>query len=119
MAVLGATAGLQADDALDLDLGAAPAHPHLVGQRQQFVEPVVGQLQHLQHLVLAQPLAALEHLLAGHRQNVSFVGCRYRPSVELPLESPGTPLLLSRVRACGHICHAGRGSLNETVFKVG
>ena len=32
VAVLRAAAGLQRDDALDLDLGAAPAHPHLVGE---------------------------------------------------------------------------------------
>ena len=31
---------------------------------------VVGQLQHLQHLLLAQSLAALEHLLPGDGQNV-------------------------------------------------
>ena len=34
------------------------------------VEPVVGQLQHLQNLLLGQPLAALEHLLAGQAQHV-------------------------------------------------
>ncbi len=70
VAVLGAAAGLEADDALDLDLGAAPAHPHLVGQRQQLLEPVVGQLQHLQDLVLVEPVAALEHLLPGQTQHV-------------------------------------------------
>ena len=71
MAVLGAAAGLQADDALDLDLGPAPRHPHLVGQRQKFVEPVVGQLEHSEHLVLGQALAPLEHLLAGLGQDVA------------------------------------------------
>ena len=35
--------------------GPHQRHPHLVGQRQQLVEPVVGQLQHLQHLVLVRP----------------------------------------------------------------
>ncbi len=35
--------------------GPHHAHPHLVGQREQFVEPVVGQLQHRQHLVLVRP----------------------------------------------------------------
>ena len=39
--------------------GPHQRHPHLVRQRQQLVEPVVGQLQHLQHLFLAQALAAL------------------------------------------------------------
>ena len=33
MAVLWAAAGLQADDALNLDFGSAPAHSHVVGQR--------------------------------------------------------------------------------------
>ncbi|CPB47085.1 Uncharacterised protein [Mycobacterium tuberculosis] len=42
MAILRAATGFQADDAFDLDLGSAPAHPHLVGQRQQLLEPVVG-----------------------------------------------------------------------------
>ena len=70
MAVLGAAAGLEADDALDLDLGAAPAHPDLVGERQQVVEPVVGQLQDGQHLVLVQALTAFEHLLASLDQDV-------------------------------------------------
>src|SRR6185437_1430247 len=74
MTVLGASAGLQADDAFDLYLGTAPAHPHLVGEREQFLEPVLWKLQHLEHLVFAQPLTALEHLLAGHRQNVGQVG---------------------------------------------
>ncbi|HEV7581401.1 MAG TPA: radical SAM protein, partial [Mycobacterium sp.] len=50
MAVFGTAAGLEADDALDLDLRAAPAHPHLVGQLQQVLQPLVGQPQQLQHL---------------------------------------------------------------------
>ena len=33
--VFRAAAGLEADDALDLDIRAAPAHPHLVRQTQQ------------------------------------------------------------------------------------
>ena len=63
--VLGAAAGLEADDALDLDLRSAPAHPDLVGQRQQLVEPIVGQPQHGEHLVLVEALAPLQHLLTG------------------------------------------------------
>ena len=51
--------------------GPHHAHPHLVGEREQVVEPVVGQLQHLQHLVLRQALAPLEHLLAGLGQDVA------------------------------------------------
>ena len=71
VAVLGAAAGLEADDALDLDVGPAPRHPHLVREREQLVEPVVGQLQHPQRLVLVQALAALQYLLASLRQNVA------------------------------------------------
>ena len=70
MAILRAATGFQADDALDLDLRAAPAHPHLVGQRQQLVEPVIGQLQDFQHLIAGQALAALEHLITGQCQYV-------------------------------------------------
>ena len=70
MAVLGAAAGLEADDALDLDVGPAPGHPDLVGQRKQLVEPVVGQLQHAQGLLLVEALAALQDLLAGQREDV-------------------------------------------------
>ena len=43
VAVLRAAAGLERDDALDLDLVAAPLHPHLVGQVEQLVHPLVGQ----------------------------------------------------------------------------
>jgi len=70
VAVLGAAAGLEADDALDLDLGAAPLHAHLVGQRQEFLEPLVGQLEHCEHLLLGETLAALEHLLSSHTDHV-------------------------------------------------
>ena len=35
VAVLGAAAGLERHDALDLDLGPAPLHPHLVREREQ------------------------------------------------------------------------------------
>ena len=54
VAVLRAPAGLERDDALDLDLRAAPAHPHLVGQREQRVERLVGQPQHVEDLRLGQ-----------------------------------------------------------------
>ena len=42
MAVLRAPAGLERDDALDLDLRPAPAHPHLVGELQQRVHRSSG-----------------------------------------------------------------------------
>ena len=47
VAVLRAAAGLQAHDALDLDVGPAPAHAHLVGERERVVDALVGQAQHL------------------------------------------------------------------------
>ena len=70
VAILRAATGFQADDALDLDLGTAPAHAHLVGQREQFLQVVVGQLQDFEHLLLGQAFAALEHLLTGRCQYV-------------------------------------------------
>ena len=71
VAVLGAAAGLHRDDALDLDLGAAPAQPHLVGEGQQVGQVVVGQAQHLEHLRLVEPAALVEHLRPGGREDVS------------------------------------------------
>ncbi len=72
MAILRAATGFfQADDALDLDLWPAPLHPDLVGQGQEVLEVIVGQLQDLEHLIAGQPpLAALEHLLARQCQYV-------------------------------------------------
>jgi len=64
-AVLGAAAGFQADDALDLDLGAAPAHPDLVREGEQLVQLLVGQPEHGKQLLRGQSLAPLEHLLTG------------------------------------------------------
>jgi hypothetical protein len=58
------------DDALDLDLGSAPSHPHLVGQRQQLVQSILGQPQHPLHLVLIQARTELQDLLAGLGQDV-------------------------------------------------
>ncbi len=80
MAVLGAAAGLEADDALDLDLGTTPFHPDLVRQGQQVLEAVVGKLQDLQHLIAVQTLPTVQHLLAGQAQNVLDVqgGLRHR-----------------------------------------
>ena len=70
VAVLRAATGFQADDALDLDLGPAPAHTDLVGQGEKFLEPIVRQLQDLEHLGLGQAFAAFEHLLARRCQHV-------------------------------------------------
>ena len=70
VAVLGAAAGLEADDPLDLDLGAAVLHPDLVGKVEQLGDLVVGQLQHLDELVVRQALAAVEDLAAGSLEDV-------------------------------------------------
>ena len=65
MAVLGAAAGLERDDPLDLDLRPAPLHPDLVREVQRGVDGLVGQLQHLQRLRLVEADAPLEDLLTG------------------------------------------------------
>jgi hypothetical protein len=62
VAVLGAAAGLQRDDALDLDLRAAPPHPHLVSELQRFGQVLVGQPQDLQHARLVKADAVGQHL---------------------------------------------------------
>ncbi len=64
-AVLGAAAGLQRHDALDLDLRAAPRHPDLVSQLQQLRQIVVGQAQHLKDLGLVKAGTVCEHPGAG------------------------------------------------------
>ena len=56
-----AAAGLEADDALDLDLRAAPAHPHLVGRGQQLLEPVIRESQDVEHLLAGQSFTPLEN----------------------------------------------------------
>src|ERR1039457_915912 len=70
VAVLRAAAGLHRHDPLDLHLGAAPPHPHLVGQRQQLAEALVRQLKAAQDLLLVQPAARFEDLAARLVQNV-------------------------------------------------
>jgi hypothetical protein len=64
VAVLGAAAGLQADDALDLDLRTAPLHPHLVREPEEFLQTVVTELEHLGQLLLIQADTLLEYLLS-------------------------------------------------------
>ena len=68
--VLRASPGLEADDAFDFDFGPAPAHPHLVGERQQFLKPVVGKPQNLEHLVTEQSVTPLKNLFTGLSQDV-------------------------------------------------
>ena len=70
VAVLGAAARLQRDDALDLDLRAAPAHPDLVRQLQQGGQRLVGQPQDLDQLLLVEASTLLEHLGAGDGQDL-------------------------------------------------
>jgi hypothetical protein len=70
VAVLGAAARFEADDALDLDVRPHEPHPHLVRDGEQLVELVVTGLQDLHDLVIGQPLAALEDLLARHVEDV-------------------------------------------------
>ena len=70
VAVLRAAAGLDRDDPLDLDLRAAPAHAHLVREREHLVDAVVGQPQHLEDLLLGEADALVQHLLASHGEDV-------------------------------------------------
>jgi hypothetical protein len=70
MAILGAATGFETDDAFDFDLGSAPAHPDLMCQCQQFLEPVVRQSQDRQHLLAGQSFAALQNLFAGLGEDV-------------------------------------------------
>ena len=64
MTVLGAAPGLDRDDPLNLDLGTAPPHPHLVGERECLGHAVVRQLEHGQDLLPAEPKAARQDLPA-------------------------------------------------------
>jgi hypothetical protein len=95
VAVLGAAAGLEGHDALDLDLGAAPAHPHVVGEREQVRDPVVGEFEDLEHLGLGQADTALQDLFACHVHDVGaavdLLGC------------------------CGHDFSFGRRALEQSV----
>ena len=75
MAVLGATAGLERDDALDLDLRPAVLHPHVVRELQKIGQFLVGQLQDLQCLLFVEPFTAFQHLLARDVKNVCAYWC--------------------------------------------
>src|SRR5437763_4264171 len=68
MTVLGAAAGLDADDAFNLDLGAATEQPHLMCQSQQIRDRGIGKQQALQRLRFVQPDACVKHLLAQRGQ---------------------------------------------------
>ena len=70
MAVLRTAAGLERDDALDLDLRSAPPHPDVVGHLQQFGESLVGKPQHLEHLVAVERLATFENLGARDVEDI-------------------------------------------------
>ena len=65
VAVLGAAAGLDRDDTLDLDLRPAVAHADLVGELQRVVDELVRQLEDFEGLRLVEADAPLEDLLTG------------------------------------------------------
>ena len=65
VAVLRAAAGLDRDDALDLDVGSAPAHADLVRELQGGRQVLVGQGQHLEDARLVEADAVVEDLGAG------------------------------------------------------
>ena len=65
VAVLGAAAGLDRDDPLDLHLRPAPAHPDLVGELERVVDALVRELEDLERLRLVEADAPLEDLLTG------------------------------------------------------
>ena len=67
---------LRRDDALDLDLRTAVGHPHLVRQLQQLGEPLVGQPQHLDQVVVRRAPPRVQRLAAGPFQDVSRRGRR-------------------------------------------
>jgi hypothetical protein len=71
VAVLGAAAGLERDDPLDLDLLAAPLHPDVVREREQFRQLVVRSAEDLDQLLLAQPGALLQNLRTCHVQDLA------------------------------------------------
>src|SRR6516165_4158900 len=83
MAVLRTASGLDRHDPLDLDLGSAPPHTHLMRELERIGHSLVGKSQHGQQLLLAEPDAALQHLFAGHVEDVVghayTSGCRERP----------------------------------------
>jgi hypothetical protein len=70
VAVLGTSAGLEADDALDLDVGAAPLHPDRVREFEQRRDILIGKLEHLDELVAIEAAAFFEHLLASDLKDV-------------------------------------------------
>ena len=70
-AVLGAAAGFQADDALDVDLFAAPLDADFVGEGEEVVDAVVGKLEDLEEFILVEWGAFVQDLLVGAFENVS------------------------------------------------
>ncbi len=77
--VFRASAGLEADDPLHLDLRTTPAHPHLVGQGEQIGQRLVREPEHGEHAGLVQPLSALEDLAPCHGEDAGTVLVRRRP----------------------------------------
>src|SRR5699024_5645027 len=68
--VLGAAAGLEGDDALDLDLLAAPLQADLVGEGEEFVDAVVVEPEHGERLGVVEAFTPSEHLLPGEFEDV-------------------------------------------------
>jgi hypothetical protein len=84
VAVLGAAAGLERHDALDLDLGTAPLHPHVVRQLEQLRQMLVGQAQNLQDAFLIEAGSAVEHLGTGPIEDLWHGTDPNKPSVVSP-----------------------------------
>ena len=85
VAVLGAAAGLDRDDPLDLHLRPAVAHPHLVGELERVVDALVRQPEDLEHLRLVEADAPLEDLLTGDVEDHAGISSRgVWPSGSLP-----------------------------------
>ena len=73
MAVLRATAGLQTDDALDLDFGPTPRHSDLVSESEQLLQSLVGYVERAPDLRPVQPHPVGQHLLARDVEDVVSV----------------------------------------------
>src|SRR5262245_66415811 len=82
--VLRTPPGLDRDAPLDLHLGAAPAHPDLVRQLEQRRDVLLGEVQHLDELWLAETAAAVENLAARLVQDVAGV-THVRQSIVRPV----------------------------------
>ncbi|MCE3244734.1 MAG: hypothetical protein K0S72_857 [Arthrobacter sp.] len=69
VAVLGAAAGLDRDDALHLDVLAAVLQAHFVCQLEGGGKRLIGKPENVHELAFAQPDALLKDLLPGGLEN--------------------------------------------------